>query len=73
MKEALQIINEATDETTGGISPSDLYRLAGRIQELCGGVPRSAVAVLAARSGVPEARLWGALSAYPHINLRQGE
>jgi len=56
----------------GEIAPADLYWLAGRIQDHRGGIPRSAVAELAARSGVPEARLWGALTAYPRLRIVEG-
>jgi hypothetical protein len=73
MKDPFQIINDALHEATDPLSPSDVFWLIGRLQEACGGVPRSAVTVLATRSGLSEARFWGALTAYPHLTCLEGE
>ena len=51
------------------IDVEDLFILIGQLQDTFGCVPKAAVQDLSARSGVPEARIWGALSAYPDFKV----
>jgi CheY-like chemotaxis protein len=46
------------------IPAEDVFILLGRIQDTFGRVPAAAVRELSRRSGMPEARLYGALTAY---------
>ncbi|MHC4441748.1 MAG: hypothetical protein ACYTF1_15825 [Planctomycetota bacterium] len=51
------------------IDVEDLFLLIGKLQDTFGCMPKAAVQDLAARSGVPEARIWGALTAYPDFKV----
>ena len=54
-------------EWIGGEDPitgKNLFLVIGKVQDAFGSVPRAVVQDLAVRSGVPEARIWGALTAY---------
>jgi hypothetical protein len=53
------------------IAREDLFALLGKTQDRFGRVPRAVVEDLAARSGVSEARIWGALTAYPDFDLSE--
>lgn len=47
----------------------DVFRLLGQVQAAFGCIPRRVVVDLARRSGLSEARLYGALTAYPGFQL----
>ncbi len=53
------------------IAPEDLFLVIGKVQDTFGSVPRSVVQDLAARSGLGEARIWGALTAYPGFKVTE--
>jgi len=47
----------------------EVFRLLGQVQDAFGCIPRRVVANVACRSGLSEARLYGALTAYPGFQL----
>lgn len=52
-----------------GVPREDVFRLLGRVQDAFGGIPRRVVVDVARRGGLSEARLYGALTAYPDFRL----
>jgi hypothetical protein len=57
----------------GAIPQKDLFLVIGKVQDTFGSVPRRVVQDLSARSGVPEARIWGALTAYRGFRVTERE
>jgi NADH:ubiquinone oxidoreductase subunit E len=57
-------------EKSGGVTKESLFILLGKVQETFGYVPREVVRDLAARTGVAEARLYGALTSYRDFETR---
>ena len=55
------------------VTEQDLFLVLNKVQDTFGSVPRSVVEDLSARSGVPEARIWGALTAYRGFNVTEEE
>ena len=55
--------------SVGAIRQEDLFVILGKVQDVFGCIPKVVVADLAARSGVPETRIWGALTAYPGFTV----
>ena len=55
----------------GPVAEEDLFLLLGKVQDTFGRVPRAVVEDLAARSRVSEARIWGALTAYPGFTVEE--
>ncbi len=53
------------------LTPEDLFPVFGAIQDVEGCVPRAAIVELAKRTGVPQARIWGALTAYPGFKVAE--
>ncbi|MBI3986036.1 MAG: hypothetical protein HY343_03910 [Lentisphaerae bacterium] len=51
------------------VTSREVFRLLGQVQDAFGAVPRSVVTDLARRSTLSEARLYGALTAYPGFRL----
>jgi NADH:ubiquinone oxidoreductase subunit E len=51
-------------EAGGGATQQKLFILLGKVQDTFGYVPRDVVSDLAARTGVSEARIYGALTCY---------
>ena len=49
---------------SGGATSQDLFILLGKVQDTFGYVPREVICDLAARTGVSEARIYGALTCY---------
>ena len=56
---------------SGGIAEQELFLVLGKVQDTFGSVPRVVVEDLAERSGVPEARIWGALTAYRDFRVAE--
>ena len=59
------LINEHSPVTT-----ENLFMLVGKIQDTFGYMPTKAVHDLAAKTGVAEARIYGALTSYKDFKLR---
>ena len=59
------LINEHSPVTS-----ENLFVLVGKIQDTFGHVPTKTVHDLAARTGVAEARIYGALTSYKDFELR---
>jgi|GEM_PF-2143506 len=51
------------------VALGEVFRLLGRVQDTFGSVPRCVVVDVARRAGMSEARLYGALTAYPGSRL----
>lgn len=51
-------------EHTGGVTKENLFSVLGKVQDTFGCVPRAVVCDLAARTGIAEARIYGALTSY---------
>lgn len=51
-------------EKSGGVTRENLFVLLGEVQDTFGYVPREVVCDLAARTGVAEARIYGAVTSY---------
>jgi NADH:ubiquinone oxidoreductase subunit E len=49
---------------SGGATRENLFSLLGKVQDEFGYVPREVVRDLAARTGLAEARIYGALTSY---------
>lgn len=60
------LINEHSPVTT-----ENLFVLVGKIQDTFGYVPPKTVHDLAAKTGVAEARIYGALTSYKDFKLRK--
>jgi len=52
------------------VTPENLFVLIGKIQDTFGYMPTEAVHDLAAKTGVAEARIYGALTSYKDFKLR---
>jgi len=52
------------------VTPENLFMLVGKIQDTFGYMPPKAVHDLAAKTGVAEARIYGALTSYKDFKLR---
>jgi NADH:ubiquinone oxidoreductase subunit E len=51
-------------EQTGGVTRENLFGVLGKVQDTFGHVPREVVHDLATRTGIAEARIYGALTSY---------
>lgn len=52
--------------------PGDtVFALLGKVQDSLGCIPASVITDLAARSGLPAARIFGAVTAYPDFTLTE--
>lgn len=51
-------------EQSGGVTKESLFIFLGKVQDAFGYVPNEVVRDVAARTGVAEARLYGALTSY---------
>lgn len=56
-------------KNTGRVTKENLFMFLGKIQDTFGYVPREVVCDLAARVGIPEARLYGALTSYGDFEI----
>jgi NADH:ubiquinone oxidoreductase subunit E len=56
-------------ESSGGATRENLFILLGQVQDAFGYVPNEAVRDLAQRTGVSEARIYGALTAYRDFKI----
>jgi len=52
------------------VAVEDLFILLGKVHDAFGFIPRQVVEDLAERSGVPAARIFGALTAYKDLHVR---
>lgn len=55
---------------TGGATKENLFSLLGKVQDEFGYVPREVVRDLAAKTGVAEARIYGALTSYGDFKVQ---
>ncbi len=51
-------------ESVGSVKRENLFGFLGKVQDTFGYVPREVVCDLAARTGISEARIYGALTSY---------
>jgi len=51
-------------ESVGGVTSENLFMVLGKVQDTFGYVPTEVVSDLAAKTGVAEARIYGALTCY---------
>jgi hypothetical protein len=51
-------------EKSGDVTKESLFILLGKVQDRFGYVPKEVVRDLAARTGIPEARIYGTLTSY---------
>jgi len=58
-------------KNSGPITKENLFIILGRIQDTFGCVPREAVRDLGKKSGLPEARIYGALTSYRDFELQK--
>ena len=56
-------------KNTGKITKENLFMFLGRVQDKFGYVPREVVCDLAARTGISEARIYGALTSYGDFEI----
>ncbi|MCK4294591.1 MAG: NAD(P)H-dependent oxidoreductase subunit E [Planctomycetes bacterium] len=56
-------------EHTGGATRENLFGVLGKVQDTFGYVPREVVRDLATRTGVSEARIYGALTSYRDFKI----
>jgi len=54
----------------GGATKENLFSLLGKVQDTFGYVPRNVVHDLAEKTGVAEARIYGALTSYSHFKMQ---
>lgn len=57
-------------EHTGGATSENLFGVLGKVQDTFGYVPRAVVCDLAARTGIAEARIYGALTSYRDFTVK---
>lgn len=50
--------------SSGGVAPENLFALLGKVQDTFGFVPSEVVRDVAARTGISESRIYGALTCY---------
>jgi NADH:ubiquinone oxidoreductase subunit E len=55
---------------SGGVTKENLFSLLGKVQDEFSYVPKEVVIDLAARTGLAEARIYGALTAYGDFKLQ---
>lgn len=55
---------------SGGATKENLFSLLGKVQDTFGYVPREVVHDLAAKTGLAEARIYGALTSYGHFKIQ---
>ena len=55
---------------SGGATRENLFILLGKVQDTFGCVPREVIRDLAARTGLSEARIYGALTSYRDFEVR---
>jgi NADH:ubiquinone oxidoreductase subunit E len=56
-------------DTSGGATRENLFILLGQVQDAFGYVPDEAVRDLARKTGIAEARIYGALTAYRDFKI----
>jgi len=55
---------------SGGATKENLFSLLGKVQDKFGCIPPEVVHDLAAKTGVAEARIYGALTSYGHFKVK---
>jgi NADH:ubiquinone oxidoreductase subunit E len=61
---------QALVQRSGGAHQENLFGLLGDIQDQFGYVPKEVIRDLAAKTGISETRIYGALTAYPGFRVR---
>ena len=56
-------------KSSGSLTKENLFMFLGKVQDTFGYVPREVVCDLAARTGISEARLYGALTSYGDFKI----
>lgn len=56
-------------KNAGRVTKENLFMFLGKVQDTFGHVPREVVCDLAARTGISEARLYGALTSYGDFEI----
>ena len=56
-------------KNSGGATKENLFSLLGKVQDEFGYVPREVVRDLASRTGLAEARIYGALTSYKDFKV----
>jgi NADH-quinone oxidoreductase subunit E len=54
----------------GSVTCENLFMILGKVQDRFGYVPKEVVRDLAARTGIPEARIYGTLTSYRDFKVR---
>lgn len=54
----------------GSITPENLFMFLGKVQETFGCVPKDVVRDVAMKTGLSEARIYGALTSYRDFKIR---
>jgi len=57
-------------KSTGGVTRENLFSFLGKVQDAFGYVPREVVCDLAIRTGLSEARIYGALTSYVDFKVK---
>ena len=57
---------------SGGATKENLFSLLGKVQDEFGYVPREVIRDLASKTGLAEARIYGALTSYGGFKLGSG-
>jgi NADH:ubiquinone oxidoreductase subunit E len=57
-------------KNVGEVTEQNLFMLLGKIQDTFGHVPRQIIHDLAIKTGVPEARIYGALTSYKDFKVK---
>lgn len=70
MKEFNTEVYQKLLKRSGGATKENLFVLLGKVQDKFGYVPRAVVCDLAARTGVAEARIYGAVTSYADFKFR---
>jgi NADH:ubiquinone oxidoreductase subunit E len=70
MREFKEATYQKLLKRSGGVTAENLFMLLGKVQDAFGHVPRRVVSDLAARTGISEARIYGALTSYRDFKVR---
>jgi NADH:ubiquinone oxidoreductase subunit E len=70
MKEFNTEVYQKLLKRSGGVTKDNLFTLLGKVQDRFGYVPRQVICDLAARTGVAEARIYGAVTSYGDFKVR---
>ncbi len=57
-------------KSSGGVTRENLFGFLGKVQDAFGYVPREVVCDLAIRTGLSEARIYGALTSYTDFKVK---